>query len=143
MPVAKLAVTPGALCPLSLAGEAAGPLPALSPPLSAVVAGQRRQLVLCVVSELDPGLGHTVWISGGNSSALQSFSYGVSQEDGGTICTISLLPDNPRPEENFTCHVGPNRTSPSHSSSPIRITGTALLPSPLPVLPSAAQPNAP
>ncbi|XP_064020727.1 protein canopy homolog 3 isoform X2 [Pogoniulus pusillus] len=112
-----------ALLPLLPSGRATRPLPTLAPPLSVVVAGQRRQLVVCVVSELDPGLGHTVWISGGNSSTLQSFSYGASQEDGGTVCTISLLPDNLLPEENFTCHVGPNRTSPSHSSSPIRITG--------------------
>ncbi|XP_009950890.1 PREDICTED: pre T-cell antigen receptor alpha, partial [Leptosomus discolor] len=104
-------------------GKATRPLPTLAPPLSMVVAGQRRQLVVCVVSDLAPGSGHTVWISSGNGSALQSFTYGASKEDGGTICTISLLPDDPPAEEDLSCHVGPNRTSPAHSSSPIRITG--------------------
>ncbi|XP_054026643.1 pre T-cell antigen receptor alpha [Dryobates pubescens] len=112
-----------ALLPLLPTGKATRPSPTLAPPLSMVVAGQRRQLVVCLVSELGPGSGHSVWISSGNSSTLQSFSYGASQEDGGTICTISLLPDDPLPEGDLTCHVGPNRTSPAHSSSPIRITG--------------------
>ncbi|KAM6139356.1 pre T-cell antigen receptor alpha [Phoenicopterus ruber ruber] len=111
-----------ALLPLLPPGRAAGPLPTLAPPLSMVVAGQRRQLVVCVVSDLAPGSGHAVWISSGNGSALQAFTYGASQEDGGTICTVSLLPSNPPAEEDLACHVGPNRTSPAHSSSPIHIT---------------------
>ncbi|XP_053916875.1 protein canopy homolog 3 isoform X3 [Cuculus canorus] len=111
------------LLPLLPSGRAAGPLPTLAPPLSMVVAGQRRQLVVCIVSDLAASSNHAVWISGGNGTALQSFAYGASQEDGGTICTVSLLPNNPLAEGDLTCHVGPNRTSPSHSSSPIRITG--------------------
>ncbi|XP_072713259.1 protein canopy homolog 3 isoform X2 [Ciconia boyciana] len=113
-------------------GRATRPLPTLAPPLSMVVAGQRRQLVVCVVSDLAPSSGHAVWISSGNGSILQSFAYGDSQEDGGTACTVSLLND-PLAEGDLACHVGPNRTSPAHSSRPIRITGTALLP---PLLPS-------
>ncbi|KAM6272726.1 pre T-cell antigen receptor alpha isoform 3-T5 [Spheniscus humboldti] len=112
-----------ALLPLLPPTRAAGPLPTLAPPLSMVVAGQRRRLVVCVVSDLAPGSGHTVWISGGNGSALQSFAYGASREDGGTVCTVSLLPDDPPAEGDLACHVGPNRTSPAHSSSPIHITG--------------------
>ncbi|KAM9240183.1 pre T-cell antigen receptor alpha [Leptosomus discolor] len=123
------------LLPLLPPGKATRPLPTLAPPLSMVVAGQRRQLVVCVVSDLAPGSGHTVWISSGNGSALQSFTYGASKEDGGTICTISLLPDDPPAEEDLSCHVGPNRTSPAHSSSPIRITGNE---EPLPARASAA-----
>ncbi|XP_054050707.1 protein canopy homolog 3 [Rissa tridactyla] len=113
-------------------GRAMGPLPTMAPPLTMVVAGQRRRLVVCVVSELAPGSGHTVWISGGNGSALQSFAYGGSQEDGGTVCTVALLPEEPLAEGDLACHVGPNRTSPSHSSSPIRITGTEEAPEPCP-----------
>ncbi|KAM9273203.1 pre T-cell antigen receptor alpha [Cariama cristata] len=112
-----------ALLPLLPPGRAAGPLPTLAPPLSMVVAGQRRRLVVCVVSDLVPGSGNAVWISGENGTALQSFAYGASQEDGGTVCTVSLLPDEPPAEGDLSCHVGPNRTSPAHSSSPIRITG--------------------
>lgn len=112
------------------ASKAAGPLPTMAPPLSMVVAGQQRRLVVCVVSELAPGSGHSVWISSGNGSALQSFTYGASQEDGGTVCTVALLPEELPAEGDLACHVGPNRTSPAHSSSPIHITGTApLLPS--------------
>ncbi|XP_061331155.1 protein canopy homolog 3 isoform X2 [Pezoporus flaviventris] len=112
-----------ALLLLLPSGRAAGPLPTLAPPLSMEVAGQHRRLVVCVVSELTPGSGHAVWISGGNGSILQSFSYGASQEDGGTICTVSLLPDDLPAEGDLACHVGPTTTSPAQSSSPIPITG--------------------
>ncbi|XP_051470651.1 protein canopy homolog 3 [Apus apus] len=108
--------------PLS-AGRAVGPLPSLAPPLSMLVAGQRRRLVVCVVSDLAPGSGHAVWISVGNGSVLQSFTYGVSQEEGGTVCTVSLLPDDPLAEGDLACHVGPNRTSPARSSSRSHSTG--------------------
>ncbi|XP_031960154.1 pre T-cell antigen receptor alpha [Corvus moneduloides] len=114
-----------ALLPLLPPGRAAVPLPTLTRPLSMVLAGQRRQLVVCVVSDLAPSSGHGVWISGGNGSVLQSFAYGASQEDGGTVCSVSLLSSDSDPprERELACHVGANRTSPSHSSSPIRITG--------------------
>ncbi|XP_071596046.1 protein canopy homolog 3 isoform X1 [Heliangelus exortis] len=112
-----------ALLPLLRSGRAAEPLPTLAPPLSMVVAGQRRQLVVCVVSDLAPSSGNAVWISSQNGSALQSFAYGSSQEDGGSVCTVSLLPDHPPAEGDLACHVGPNRTSPAHSSSRLRITG--------------------
>ncbi|KAM6278757.1 pre T-cell antigen receptor alpha isoform 1-T2 [Porphyrio hochstetteri] len=130
-----------ALLPLLPPGRAAGPLPTLAPPLSMVVAGQHRRLVVCVVSDLAPSSDHAVWISGRNSSALQSFAYGASQEDGGTLCTVSLLPEDPPAEEDLTCHVGPNRTSPAHSSSPIRITGDEEVAEPC--LGSLAVPPAP
>ncbi|RMC07764.1 hypothetical protein DUI87_15233 [Hirundo rustica rustica] len=129
-----------ALLPLLPRGRAAVPLPTLTQPLSMVLAGQRRQLVVCVVSDLGPGPGHAVWISGGNGSILQSFAYGASQEDGGTVCSVSLLSSDPPHERELACHVGANRTSaPTHSSSPIRITGTTLLPPPVPALATAAQ----
>ncbi|XP_010576162.1 PREDICTED: pre T-cell antigen receptor alpha [Haliaeetus leucocephalus] len=114
------------------AGRATGPLPTLAPPLSMMVAGQRRRLVVCVVSDLAPGSGHAVWISGGNGSTLQSFTYGTSQEDGGTVCTVSLLPDDPPAEGDLACHIGPNTTSPAHSSSPIRVTGDEEVAEPCP-----------
>ncbi|OPJ81691.1 pre T-cell antigen receptor alpha [Patagioenas fasciata monilis] len=107
-----------------------------------VVAGQLRQLVVCVVSDLAPSSSHAVWISDENGSALQSFAYGTSQEDGGTVCAICLLPDEPLAEGNFACHVGPNRTSPAHSSSPIHIMGNEetaeLCPSSMAVQPAHA-----
>ncbi|KAM4904239.1 pre T-cell antigen receptor alpha [Sylvia borin] len=111
-----------ALLPLLPLGRAAIPLPTLTQPLSMVLAGQRRQLVVCVVSDLAPSSGHAVWISAGNGSILQSFAYGASQEDGGTVCSVSLLSSDPPSERELSCHVGANRTSPSHSSSPVRIT---------------------
>ncbi|XP_059696759.1 pre T-cell antigen receptor alpha [Haemorhous mexicanus] len=112
-----------ALLPLLPLGRAAVPLPTLTRPLSMVLAGQRRQLVVCVVSDLAPSSGHAVWISGGSGSILQSFAYGASQEDGGTVCSVSQLSSDPPRERELACHVGANRTSPSHSSRPIRITG--------------------
>ncbi|XP_075269358.1 protein canopy homolog 3 [Opisthocomus hoazin] len=114
-----------ALLPLLPPGRGAGPPPSLAPPLSMVVGGQRRRLVVCVVSDLAPGSGQAVWIAGGNGSALQSFAYGASREDGGTVCTVALLPDEPPALGDLACHVGPDRSSPARSSSPVRITGTA------------------
>ncbi|KAM6298336.1 pre T-cell antigen receptor alpha [Aegotheles albertisi] len=112
------------LLPLLPPGSAAGSLPTLAPPLSMVVGGRHRRLVVCVVTDLGPGSGDAVWISGGNGSALQSFAYGISREDGGTVCTVSLLPEDPPAEGDLACHVGPNRSSPARSSSPICISGT-------------------
>lgn len=111
-------------------------MPTLAPQLSMVMAGQRRQLMGCVVSDLSPSSGYTVWISDGNGSTLQSFAYGASQEDGGSMCTVALLAIDPLAQGNLACHVGPNRTSPAHSSSPVFITGMALLPPPVAVLPA-------
>ncbi|XP_021245137.1 pre T-cell antigen receptor alpha isoform X1 [Numida meleagris] len=105
-------------------GGAADPLPTLAPPLTMVVSGQRRRLVVCVVSELPASSGHAVWISGGNGSALQSFAYGASQEEGGTVCAVSILPDTPLEQGLLACHVGPNSSAPAHSSSPIAVAGT-------------------
>ncbi|XP_015712489.1 pre T-cell antigen receptor alpha [Coturnix japonica] len=102
-------------------GGAADPLPTLAPPLTMVVSGQRRRLVVCVVSELPASSGHAVWISAGNGSALQSFTYGASQEDGGTVCAVSILPDGPVQQELLACHVGPNSSAPTHSSSPMAV----------------------
>ncbi|XP_014817895.1 PREDICTED: pre T-cell antigen receptor alpha isoform X1 [Calidris pugnax] len=121
-----------ALLPLLPPGRAIGPLPTMAPPLSMMVAGQRRRLVVCVVSELTPSSGHAVWISGGNGSALQSFAYGASREDGGTVCTVALLPEEPPAKGDLSCHVGTNRTSPARSSSPIPITGNEEMAEPCP-----------
>ncbi|XP_031453226.1 pre T-cell antigen receptor alpha isoform X2 [Phasianus colchicus] len=105
-------------------GGAADPLPTLAPPLTMVVSGQRRRLVVCVVSELPASSGHAVWISGGNGSALQSFAYGASQEEGGTVCAVSILPDSPAEQELLACHVGPNSSAPAHSSGAIAVAGS-------------------
>ncbi|XP_042731457.1 pre T-cell antigen receptor alpha isoform X1 [Lagopus leucura] len=104
--------------------RATNPLPILSPPLTMVVSGQQWRLVVCVVSELPASSGHAVWISSGNSSALQSFAYGASQEEGGTICAVSILPDSPMEQELLACHVGPNSSAPAHSSNLIPLAGS-------------------
>ncbi|XP_042684657.1 pre T-cell antigen receptor alpha isoform X1 [Centrocercus urophasianus] len=104
--------------------RATNPLPVLSPPLTMVVSGQQRRLVVCVVSELPASSGHAVWISSGNSSALQSFAYGASQEEGGTVCAVSILPDSPMEQELLACHVGPNSSAPAHSSNLIPVAGS-------------------
>lgn len=113
-----------ALTCILAAGGAADPLPTLAPPLTMMVSGQWRRLVVCVVSELPASSGHAVWISSGNGSALQSFAYGSSQEEGGTVCAVSILPDSPMEQELLACHVGPNSSAPAHSSSPIAVAGT-------------------
>lgn len=112
-----------ALTYILAACRAANPLPILSPPLTMVVSGQQRRLVVCVVSELPASSGHAVWISSGNSSALQSFAYGASQEEGGTVCAVSILPDSPMEQELLACHVGPNSSAPAHSSNLIPLAG--------------------
>ncbi|XP_068796954.1 pre T-cell antigen receptor alpha [Struthio camelus] len=107
---------------------AAGPLPALAPPLTLVAKGQRRQLVACVVSDLPPGSRDAVWISGGDGSALRALAEGASRGgdgDGGTASTVSVLPAD---SEALACHVGPDRTAPARSSEPVRVAGDAAAP---------------
>ncbi|XP_035413969.1 pre T-cell antigen receptor alpha [Cygnus atratus] len=99
-------------------------VPTLAPPLTMVVDGQHRQLVVCVVSDVSPGSGDAVWISSGNGSALQSFTYGASPEDGGTVCAVSILPESPPEGGLLACHVGPNSTAPARSSSPVPVIGS-------------------
>ncbi|XP_025959958.1 pre T-cell antigen receptor alpha isoform X2 [Dromaius novaehollandiae] len=99
---------------------AAGPFPALAPPLTMVVNGQQKQLVACVVSDLPPGSHNAIWISSSNGSALRTFTYGVSRGDNSTTSTISILPAD---SDTLACHVGPDRTAPAHSSEPLRVAG--------------------
>uniref|UniRef100_A0A8B9VXE7 Ig-like domain-containing protein n=1 Tax=Anas zonorhyncha TaxID=75864 RepID=A0A8B9VXE7_9AVES len=113
-----------ATVPPRLHAASGASVPTLAPPLTMVVDGQRRQLVVCVVSDVPPGSGDAVWISSGNGSALQSFTYGASPEDGGTVCAVSILPESPPQGGLLACHVGPNSTAPARSST--------MLASPLP-----------
>ncbi|XP_025959956.1 pre T-cell antigen receptor alpha isoform X1 [Dromaius novaehollandiae] len=115
---------------------AAGPFPALAPPLTMVVNGQQKQLVACVVSDLPPGSHNAIWISSSNGSALRTFTYGVSRGDNSTTSTISILPAD---SDTLACHVGPDRTAPAHSSEPLRVAGTALAPAATPHRPRLPQ----
>uniref|UniRef100_A0A8B9BBY7 Ig-like domain-containing protein n=1 Tax=Anser brachyrhynchus TaxID=132585 RepID=A0A8B9BBY7_9AVES len=107
-------------------------VPTLAPPLTMVVDGQHRQLVVCVVSDVPPGSGDAVWISSGNGSALQSFTYGASPEDGGTVCAVSILPESPPEGGLLACH--PRRTFGGRVGTvrPPRPRMGATLTSPLP-----------
>ncbi|XP_006136011.1 pre T-cell antigen receptor alpha [Pelodiscus sinensis] len=94
--------------------SAAVPFPTLAPPLTMVVNGERKTLVVCVVSDLSQDTANAIWFSNENGSVLDSFTYGVSREEDGTFSTVSHLSVNTTDLESWeslACHVRQNRTT--------------------------------
>ncbi|XP_043400122.1 pre T-cell antigen receptor alpha isoform X1 [Chelonia mydas] len=96
------------------AGSTAAPFPTLAPPLTMVVNGERKTLVVCVVNDLSQDMADAIWFSNQNGSALDSFTYGVSREEDGTFSTVSHLSVHTAELESWeslACHVRQNRTA--------------------------------
>ncbi|XP_074844522.1 pre T-cell antigen receptor alpha [Carettochelys insculpta] len=101
------------LCQLLLRSTAA-PFPTLSPPLTMVVNGERKTLVVCVVNGLTQDTANAIWFSNENGSALDSFTYGLSREEDGTFSTVSHLSvctAELESWESLACHVKQNSTT--------------------------------
>ncbi|XP_062981451.1 pre T-cell antigen receptor alpha [Elgaria multicarinata webbii] len=105
-------------CSLSL-------FPTLAPPLHVIVNGERKTLVVCLVSELLEDTLGAVWFSNGNGSLLESFNYGVSKEEDGTFSTVSQISISTKEFESWatvTCYVAQNQTSSIWSNTSLQIT---------------------
>ncbi|KAM7171751.1 pre T-cell antigen receptor alpha [Macrochelys suwanniensis] len=97
-----------------LSRSTAAPFPTLAPPLTMVVNGERKTLVVCVVNDLSQDTADAIWFSNENGSALDSFTYGVSREEDGTFSTVShlsVLTAELETWESLACHVRQNRTA--------------------------------
>ncbi|XP_053880554.1 pre T-cell antigen receptor alpha isoform X1 [Malaclemys terrapin pileata] len=97
-----------------MGGSTAAPFPTLAPPLTMVINGERKTLVVCVVNDLSQDTADAIWFSNENGSALDSFTYGVSREEDGTFSTVSHLSVHTvelESWESLACHVRQNRTA--------------------------------
>uniref|UniRef100_A0A8C8SUI0 Ig-like domain-containing protein n=1 Tax=Pelusios castaneus TaxID=367368 RepID=A0A8C8SUI0_9SAUR len=87
----------------------ADPFPTLAPPLTMVVNGERKTLVVCVVNDLSQDTADAIWFSNENGSALDSFTYGVSREEDGTFSSVShlsVVTTELESWESLACHGG-------------------------------------
>ncbi|XP_019383078.1 PREDICTED: pre T-cell antigen receptor alpha isoform X1 [Gavialis gangeticus] len=94
-------------------GNSASPSPTLAPPLTMVVNGERKTLVMCMVDDLPEGTADAIWFSNENGSALDSFTYGFSQAEDGTFSTVShlsVLTTELESWASLACHVQLNKT---------------------------------
>ncbi|XP_067389038.1 pre T-cell antigen receptor alpha [Emydura macquarii macquarii] len=97
-----------------LSRSIADPFPTLVPPLTMVVNGERKTLVVCVVNDLSQDMADAIWFSNENGHALDSFTYGVSREEDGTFSTVShlsVLTTELESWESLACHVRQNRSA--------------------------------
>ncbi|XP_066479697.1 pre T-cell antigen receptor alpha [Tiliqua scincoides] len=98
-------------------------VPTLAPPLSVVINGERKTLVVCMANDPSEDALGTFWFSNGNGTMLKSFTYGISMEEDGTFSTLSLLSITTQEFESWdmvACYVAKNETS--------RIWSTTSLP---------------
>uniref|UniRef100_A0A8C3RZ46 Ig-like domain-containing protein n=1 Tax=Chelydra serpentina TaxID=8475 RepID=A0A8C3RZ46_CHESE len=113
-PIPTWALIAGQAERLTPRGSTAAPFPTLAPPLTMVMNGERKTLVVCVVNDLSQDTADAIWFSNENGSALDSFTYGVSREEDGTFSTVShlsVLTAELETWESLACHVRQNRTA--------------------------------
>lgn len=109
------------------AGAVTAAFPSLAPPVTLLVAGQRRTLVVCLVLDVAaPGPDSPVWFSAGNGSALDAFTYGPAPGTDGTwtaLAQLSLPAEDSAAWESLVCHAEPGPGSPRRSTQPLRLAG--------------------
>lgn len=108
------------------------PFPSLGPPVTLLVDGKRRVLVVCLVLDVTPpGLDSPVWFSAGNGSALDAFTYSLAPSTDGTwtsMVQLSLPAEDLEAWEPVVCHTGAGAGGPRRSTRPLRLSGAAPLP---------------
>ncbi|XP_005389786.1 PREDICTED: pre T-cell antigen receptor alpha isoform X3 [Chinchilla lanigera] len=102
--------------------------PSLAPPVTLLVGGQRRTMVVCLVLDAaPPGLDGSVWFSAGNGSALDTFTYGPAPATDGTwtaLAQLSLPAEDPAAWEPLVCHAEPGAGGPRRSTQPLRLSAS-------------------
>lgn len=102
-----------------------GLFPVMTPPLSVVINGERKTLVVCVVNDLSEETPD-VWFSNGNGSMLESFTYVASGEGDEGYSTVSQLAIHTKEFESWdsvTCYVAQNKTSRIWDTTSLQISG--------------------
>nr|XP_056709370.1 pre T-cell antigen receptor alpha [Euleptes europaea] len=110
---------------LLTAGRSWGLFPIMAPPLSVVINGERKTLVVCVVNDLSEEAAGNVWFSNGNGSMLESFTYTVSRGGDDGVSTISQLAIHTKEFESWdaiTCCVAQNQTSRMWDTTSLQIS---------------------
>ncbi|XP_060104173.1 pre T-cell antigen receptor alpha [Heteronotia binoei] len=97
----------------------------MAPPLSVVINGERKILVVCVVNDLSKEASSAVWFSNGNGSMLESFTYMVSGEGSDSFNTVSQLAIRTKEFESWnavTCYAAQNKTSRMWNTTSLQIS---------------------
>ncbi|XP_008827335.1 pre T-cell antigen receptor alpha isoform X2 [Nannospalax galili] len=114
-------------CPVLPTGVAGLPFPSLAPPITLLVDGKQRTLVVCLVLDAaPPGLDSPIWFSAGNGSALDAFTYGPSLTTDGTwtsLAQLSLPSEDLAAWESLVCHTKPAIGGPRRSTRPLQLSG--------------------
>ncbi|XP_012928232.1 pre T-cell antigen receptor alpha isoform X2 [Heterocephalus glaber] len=110
-------------------GAGAAPFPSLAPPVTLLVDGKWRTMVVCLVLDVaPPGLDSPVWFSAGNGSALDAFTYGPAPATDGTwssLAQLSLPAEDWAAWEPLVCHTEPGPGGPRRSTQPLQLSGAA------------------
>ncbi|KAM6183798.1 pre T-cell antigen receptor alpha [Erethizon dorsatum] len=116
-------------CPALPTGAGAAAFPSLAPPVTLLVDGKRRTMVVCLVLDVaPPGVDSPVWFSAGNGTALDAFTYGPAPAADGTWTTLaqlSLPAEDSAAWEPLVCHTEPGAGGPRRSTQPLRLSGAA------------------
>ncbi|XP_043859342.1 pre T-cell antigen receptor alpha [Dromiciops gliroides] len=103
------------------------PFPSMAPPLTLLVDGQQKTLVICVVFDVSPSfVDGSIWFSSGNGTALDAFTYGPSPAGDGTwssLAQLSLPAEEMASWEPLVCHTGPSWQDHGPSTRPLRLSG--------------------
>ncbi|XP_023575609.1 pre T-cell antigen receptor alpha isoform X2 [Octodon degus] len=110
-------------------GPSAAAFPSLAPPVTLLVDGKQRTVVVCLVLDISaPGLDAPIWFSAGNGSALDAFTYGPAPATDGTwtaLAQLSLPAEDPAAWEPLVCHAEPGAGGPRRSTQPLQLSGAA------------------
>uniref|UniRef100_A0A2K6TB51 Pre T-cell antigen receptor alpha n=1 Tax=Saimiri boliviensis boliviensis TaxID=39432 RepID=A0A2K6TB51_SAIBB len=114
-------------CPALPTGVGGTPFPSLAPPITLLVDGKQKMMVVCLVLDVaPPGLDSPIWFSAGNGSALDAFTYGPSPAMDGTwtsLAHLSLPSEELASWEPLVCHTGPGTEGHSRSTQPLQLSG--------------------
>ncbi|XP_068921867.1 pre T-cell antigen receptor alpha [Petaurus breviceps papuanus] len=103
------------------------PFPSMAPPLTLLVDGKQKTLVICMVFDVSPSFADgSIWFSSGNGTTLDAFTYGPSPAGDGTwssLAQLSLPAEELASWEPLVCHTGPGWQDPGPHTRPLQLSG--------------------
>ncbi|XP_027694232.1 pre T-cell antigen receptor alpha [Vombatus ursinus] len=111
-------------------GVCTAPFPSMAPPLTLLVDGKQKTLVICLVFDVSPSfVDGSVWFSSGNGTALDAFTYGPLPAGDGTwssLAQLSLPVEELASWEPLVCHTGPGWQDQSPRTRPLQLSGKPM-----------------
>ncbi|XP_044531253.1 pre T-cell antigen receptor alpha [Gracilinanus agilis] len=111
-------------------GLCTAPFPSMAPPLTLLVDGRQKTLVICLVVDVSPPLEDgSIWFSSGNGTTLEAFTYGPSPAGDGTwssLAQLSLPAEELASWEPLVCHAGPGWKNQGPSTQPLQLSGKPM-----------------